>query len=535
MKEVQARRSYVLYQTGLWKYLLSSNDKSKTDEHACLGVSNYSARREKREDQSLPAAYCWRSFRYECAGKLVTMAFRHRSNLSHRRNNTEELERTDHDDDHKKLSRRQASKPLSFKSVNPCPVVALLLVICFGSTSLMTWSSVQSPTRQLNISAPANHHPRILIVGLPLDRIEFEGLSTLSPHEERKGHESSAYLEPRTREIHDDAWYERHQVELQDEDTECPFIADFQKQHPNPTCNSIHEVGFLVTPMENPVLNRLRYLNAGAFKQVWQPYTENGERTEFVLKTTFFNDYTEDDLLGDQQDAIVMERNSGSPFVLTMFAYCHFSNLVQRADGTLTTWIDRHQEDATPIEMLRIANMLAQGVKDMHMFTESKDGHLLPTIAHADIKGSQFLETSPGHFCLNDFNRASFLTSNDNKTICPFYMPGVRHKGSTMRAPEEYEDNGPQDDKIDVFSLGSTLYHLLEGDPPFDDLKFKYAMQNILDGVEPEMSEDSDPALIPIQKAIRMCRQINSKDRPWSWEVADFLHKALLEQEAAAA
>jgi hypothetical protein len=75
----------------------------------------------------------------------------------------------------------------------------------------------------------------------------------------------------------------------------------------------------------------------------------------------------------------------------------------------------------------------------------------------------------------------------------------------------------------------------LDGDPPFDDLDFKHAIKNILDGVEPEMPKVSDPALIAIKAAIRMCRQANAKDRPWSWEVADFLQKALQEQEAAAA
>jgi hypothetical protein len=451
--------------------------------------------------------------------------------------------RYDDDDDYKKLARRPAIVPPSFRSVNPYLAMTILLVICLGLTTSLPWSFVENSTRMLNNSVSGSYHPRyhsrVLIISQPLDRADYDGLSTISPDEAHRDDGSAYLLEPRTREMHDEAWYENHRVELQDEDTECPFIADWQTKYPNPTCNTVHEVGFHVTPMENPVLNRLKYLNAGAFKQVWQPYLENGEPTSFVLKTTFFNDYTEDDLLGDQQDAIVMERNSASPYVLSMFAYCHFSNLVERADGTLTTWIDRHNEDddedVTPIELLRIANMLAQGVKDMHMYTKSKDGHLLPTIAHADIKGSQFLETSPGHFRLNDFNRANFLTSKDYKTICPFYMPGVHHKGSTMRAPEEYEDDDPQDDKIDVFSLGSSLYQLLDGDPPFDDLNVKDALNNILNGVEPEMPKVSDPALIAIKAAIRMCRQANAKDRPWSWEVADFLQKALEEQEAAAA
>ncbi|KAL3941393.1 MAG: hypothetical protein SGBAC_004251 [Bacillariaceae sp.] len=214
--------------------------------------------------------------------------------------------------------------------------------------------------------------------------------------------------------------------------------------------------------MEKPVLYRLDFINEGAFKQVWQPHLENGEPTDFVLKTTFFNDYSEEDLLGDQQDGLVMERT---------------------------------------------------------------------TATHADIKGSQYLETSPGQFRLNDFNRGSLLTSKDLKNICPFYLPGVHHKGSTMRAPEEYEDNAPQDDKIDVFSLGSSLYQLLTGEPPFARIPKTEAMESIRTGRQPKMPEYTDPCLVAIQKAVKMCRQSNAKDRPWSRDVADFIRKELEKQE----
>lgn len=286
-----------------------------------------------------------------------------------------------------------------------------------------------------------------------------------------------------------------------------------------------------MTPMENAVMYRLKFINEGAFKQVWQPYFENGEETPFVLKTTFFNDYTESDFLGDQQDGLVMERTTTSNYVVSMYGYCYFANLVQKAEGTLSQWISENRIDASHLDLLRIADMMAQGVKDMQMFTRTKSGHLLPTLAHADIKGSQFLETSPGEFRLNDFNRGSLLTSNDQENICPFYLPGVHHKGSTMRSPEEYEDSAPQDDKVDVFSLGSSLYHLLTGDVPFGELDRPVAMENIRKGVRLEMPKVSDPSLEAIRVAITMCRQFKAKDRPWSWEVAAFIRKELEMQE----
>jgi len=415
-------------------------------------------------------------------------------------------------------------------------VIAWLTVFVVGVFLLAFWKSsiLSKGLFGYMVLLPEKAYPRVISVTESLQKsrpnfdYSFEKLSNENYQ--------IKISEKRSQTLHKDSWYERHRVVLQDEDTGCPFVDDFQKTKPNPTCNTIHEVGLHVTPMEKPVMYRLDFINEGAFKQVWQPYFENGEEAPFVLKTTFFNDYTESDLLLDQQDALVMERTTASNYVVSMYGYCHFTNLVQQAKGTLSHWIRKNGRHASSLDLLRIADMMAQGVKDMHMFTKTKNGHLLPTIAHADIKGSQFLETSPGEFRLNDFNRGSLLTSKDYEHICPFYLPGVHHKGSTMRSPEEYEDNAPQDDKVDVFSLGSSLYNLLTGDVPFGDLDdAKTAMENIRKGVPLEMLEVSDPSIQAIEKAITMCRQFKAKDRPWSWEVADFIRKELEIQEGKVA
>ncbi|CAJ1944617.1 unnamed protein product [Cylindrotheca closterium] len=443
----------------------------------------------------------------------------------------------------KKRSSYSSKKQLSNASSNQSGQIVIACVIVFiimvGFVRFIPWKSIVSPfSKDLGSS---RGFPRVIMLTESLDRsseaiqLDLEYIDFTKAHKQVQWDKLKWDKKRGGPKPKGDSWFERHRVILQDEDTGCPFVADWQRSKPNPTCNTIHEIGIHVTPMEKPVMYRLDFLNEGAFKQVWQPHLENGEPTDFVLKTTFFNDYTEEDLLGDQQDGLVMERTTASNYVVSMFGYCHFTNLVQRATGTLTHWIGSARwKKATPLELLRVADMMAQGVKDMHMYTKSRDGHLLPTIAHADIKGSQYLETSPGQFRLNDFNRGSLLTSKDRKTICPFYLPGVHHKGSTMRAPEEYEDNAPQDDKIDVFSLGSSLYQLLTGEPPFDGLPKTQAMESIRTGVQPPMPEYTDPSLVAIQNAVKMCRQYNAKDRPWSRDVADFIRQELEKQEQLA-
>jgi serine/threonine protein kinase len=105
-----------------------------------------------------------------------------------------------------------------------------------------------------------------------------------------------------------------------------------------------------------------------------------------------------------------------------------------------------------------------------------------------------------------------------------------------MRAPEEYESNSGQDDKIDVFSLGSSLYHLLSGSPPFHEENFGDAVKFIKKGVELELPDHvkDDPTLAHIVKAIILCRQKDPKKRPFSREIASDLKKALKEVEEEA-
>lgn len=458
------------------------------------------------------------------AFRMVISGIQPRRRGSNSRHRRQQREATIHgDDDKKRVSR------FSLRHIRVPAGRMIKLLLLFVSLLVCGLLQTLAAAKASRIRAD---FPRIIISSYPFDEFEpISEINNLSSHWPSLDPRYPVFLKPQ----HKDKWYEKNRKKLDDEDTGCPFIADWQRTIPNPTCNTLHEVGFHITVEENPIKYRLEYLDEGGFKQVWLPLLENGDPAEFVLKITIFddNDFSEDDLMGDQQDGLVMERNTASNHVLSMYSYCNYSNLVERATGTVSRWIKKKSKTAKPIELLRVANMVAQGVKDMHMYEPDSEGNLLPTMASADIKASQFLETSPGIFKVNDFNRARFLTSKKPNTICPFYMPGIKHNGSTMRAPEEYLDNGAQSDKIDVFSLGSLLYHILVGHEPFKKLKFKDAIRNIVKGIQPELPDVTDPSLAVIKKAIEMCRQQDAKDRPWSRDVAEFLQKALNEQEAA--
>lgn len=290
----------------------------------------------------------------------------------------------------------------------------------------------------------------------------------------------------------------------------CPDIADWQRiTSPHPTCNLIHEVS---PPLE--------WIDSGAFKDVWRV------NDEVVLKTPVIHfDFGPSNLARHQTDALVMHETTTSPYVLNMYSYCAYSSIVEAAQCTLQDWL-KDQVNVSPLTLLRAATHMAQGLADIHLYTNG-----LPTFAHTDLKASQFLVLSqprdPNHpiLKLNDFNRGRLLSATNN-TICPFFVRS-KHRGSTNRSPEEYLEKAPQTDKIDVFSLGSTLYELITGAPPFDDLEYADAIENILNGVQPPPPNVTDPRLLTLMNIIIKCRRFRPDDRPTSKQVAKWLTDAL--------
>jgi serine/threonine protein kinase len=289
----------------------------------------------------------------------------------------------------------------------------------------------------------------------------------------------------------------------------------------------LHEIG-LHMGEQRAGDHRIEYLAGGGFKDVWRIRMEDDEPTEYVLKTSRYDiHFSPDDLESHRKDAMIMEQTTASPYVLNMYSYCAFSNLVESAPYTLGVWVDRLQKHTTKSdELLNLAYQVAQGVADMHLFQNG-----MATVAHIDIKPSQFLYSPKTKvFKINDFNRGRLLTSKVPPKICPFTVD-TTHNGSTNRAPEEYTEDGLQTDKTDVFSMGSVFYRILAGEAPFEDYKFEKAWKTIVEGKEPSLPDyivnSKDPNLVAIVDVMRWCRQYKLEDRPTSLQVAKRLKEAL--------
>lgn len=340
----------------------------------------------------------------------------------------------------------------------------------------------------------------------------------------------------------DETYYAKTAATGDNYTSQCPFIVDWPTDAPH-TCNLQHEFAFEFRELSLSTNHRLEYIASGAIKDVWRVVGQS-----VVLKTTAYKcDFSMKYLYKNRRDALVMDASSASPYVLNMYSYCAFSNIVEAAHGTARDWLRDYSgsDDSEgergydpklhppPAALLRVATRMALALRDVHLFTNSG----LPTFAHADIKSTQFLITSqpgdPDHpvLKLNDFNRGRFLSATNEGKLCPFYIAS-NHRGSKHRAPEEYMSRGPQTDKIDVFSLGSTFYEILTGYPPFYEIDdYKDVIYKITTGVPPSLpaylENSTDPSLQAVIKAMTLCRQFRAEDRQDSRLIADFLQQAL--------
>jgi serine/threonine protein kinase len=338
---------------------------------------------------------------------------------------------------------------------------------------------------------------------------------------------------PAQQQLRNEGHYEMHPLRLDSEITGCPFIADWQEKT-YPTCNLLHEV---VLQTKEPGAG-IEYIASGATRDVWRVLHEYEVPAKYVLKTQVYQQsFREGELLRHRRDALIMNQAKASPYVLDIYGYCAFSVMVEAMPHNLRQWIDEKHDTAKPIELLRIAYQVSQGVADMHLFHNG-----MATAVHLDIKSPQFLYSGEKTkvFKVNDFNRGRLLTSKEPPKVCPLICDEHHHKNTERAAPEELISGSHKTDRTDVFSMGAVLYTLLTGEKPFKHSTkeggstFK---EKIINGIQPRLPTriltSEDPSYVAIADAIRWCREHKKEDRPSSQQVAQRLKIALEKAETS--
>ena len=290
--------------------------------------------------------------------------------------------------------------------------------------------------------------------------------------------------------------------------------------------------------------DRIEFLAQGWFRSTWR--WDNAQEDAVVLKMLrlereFFDEYYE----LHRKDAVAMERLSSSPFVMDIYGYCGQSALNELADfpnglNSLEKF-DRNLRNREGPEVnilkLHIATSVAVGLAHVHEIDDR------PSMVHYDMNPRNVAIVRGGKPKLNDFNIAEFLQYNPttNET-CGFRS---RLHEPWWRAPEEVQvdhNTNLLTEKVDVYSLGNLLFHILTTRSPHGKMKrerMEEVRPQVLRGevpvLAPYFAEHTDPAIVVLRKAMYMCYEPDPLERPSAREVANMLLDELLllkEQQA---
>lgn len=132
-----------------------------------------------------------------------------------------------------------------------------------------------------------------------------------------------------------------------------------------------------------------------------------------------------------------------------------------------------------------------------------------PPILHRDIKPSNLKLTPNNVLKLVDFGLVKILAPDDATITI------IQGRGTALYTPlEQYGgDTGRTDVRSDIYSFGSTLYHLLTNQPPFE------ARERFLDPLAMGSMQDFNPDISPrTERAIFWAMTLHPDERPQSME-----------------
>ncbi|KAF2248511.1 kinase-like protein [Trematosphaeria pertusa] len=117
-------------------------------------------------------------------------------------------------------------------------------------------------------------------------------------------------------------------------------------------------------------------------------------------------------------------------------------------NGNLSAYLSAHNYTLSLPQRLRWIQEAAEGLQLLH----------LAEVMHCDVEPKNFLLDASLGLRITDFGGSSL--GGSRATACP----GTRFE------PPNFDWNSPQTMKDDLFSLGSTMYYILTGAPPYQEV-----------------------------------------------------------------
>lgn len=331
---------------------------------------------------------------------------------------------------------------------------------------------------------------------------------------------------------------------------DCVPMHDWQTRS-FPNCNLLHEYDLkaagpgIYKNNTNLVLeDTVKFLGQGWFRHAWRLSAGSTDES-VVLKTLrlereFYDEFY--DL--HRRDAVAMERLTHSPFIMDIYGYCGQSALNELAEfgnGELASLekVDRrmrgNEDPTTYLLKLQLGASVAVGVAHIHEIDDDDR----PSMVHYDLNPRNVAMVGAGKPKINDFNIAEFLHWNPktNET-CGF--PSRLHE-PWWRAPEEVslaKDNRTVASEVDVYALGSILFHILTTHSPRGKMKKERAeevREKVLRGEPPfldsKYTKSKDGSIIAFREAMKLCFEPDPKKRGTARQVADIMLNALMAEK----
>lgn len=363
-------------------------------------------------------------------------------------------------------------------------------------------------------------------------------------------------ISPRTQDDNDDIHFQHFSTKDSDN---CEPMATWQSMA-FPTCNSLHELNifdtspylaqFSTSREQNIIRNTYsaKLLGNGWFRDAWNVTDGVVHNMSFAIKTLRLQrDFLPEYFELHRRDAVALERLTQSPYVMDIYGFCGQSTMNELAfqNNQLN---DLYRMATGPMmnnfspyilkTKLQIAAMTALAVAHVHSVpidhVEGLDRQTKApaSIVHYDINPRNVVIMPSGKPKLNDFNVAEFLTWNQKlNATCGF--EGRFHE-PWWRSPEEMQKR-LLGEKVDVYSLGNTLYVLLTGTEPRGKKnkkkRFMQVSRELNDGLKPTFPpkyiESDDPSVVAIRNAITLCWEPDPDRRPYAIDIANELYAAL--------
>ena len=243
----------------------------------------------------------------------------------------------------------------------------------------------------------------------------------------------------------------------------------------NDTSDSGEFCDILSIPSNPEDLFTLQYpIGHGAFGTVYKAIHKSTNKVYAIKIIDFSKNNNKDNnnminynYLSIQQETSLMRLVNQSNFIVKYYGsyFSRKSNtlwliLEYCSSGSSIDLMLSMDRTFSEVEVATIMEMVLQGLILIHN----------KNLIHRDIKGANILLSEDGYAKLGDFGvGAQLLTQKYRRS----------KKGSPYWMSPQVASNENYDFKTDIWSLGITCIELVEGEPPFSDLKPKIVMEKI--------------------------------------------------------